>query len=408
MNQNKPEIESVGEILIVDDTPANLQLLFSILTEAGYRVRPAGSGKVGLEAVAAKAPDLILLDIRMPDMDGFEVCQRLKAKEYSREIPVIFVSALDDANGKVESFRLGAVDYITKPFEPSEILARVKTHLEIRNIQVSLETSNRELRDSREELVRLNSALENRTGELAIARDRAEESDRLKSAFLAAMSHELRTPLNSIVGFTGMLRQELDGPLNQEQAKQLGMVETSAKHLLKLINDVLDVSKIEAGAVELLIEPFDVRELVERNMLALQPLAKKKGLTLEVNIEPGVGQISSDSRRVEQILINLVNNAIKFTKEGTVKVSCGIRDNRLVTRATDTGIGIKQEDMAHLFDSFRQLDVGPARNVEGTGLGLSISKKLTEMLGGEIRVESDWGVGSTFTFAIPVNAAGSA
>ena len=242
-----------------------------------------------------------------------------------------------------------------------------------------------------------------RTAELAIAMEKAQAADHLKSAFLATMSHELRTPLNSILGFTGILLQGLAGPLNAEQAKQLGMVRNSARHLLDLINDVLDISKIEAGQVKIISKPFDMREAIEKVVQTVAPLAKEKNLALTVDIGPEVGQITSDRRRVEQILINLLNNAIKFTDKGTVHIWCQVKDNWLVTRVVDTGIGIRPEDMDKLFKAFRQIDTGLTRQYEGTGLGLSICKKLVEMLGGEIWAESGGlGKGSTFTFTLPM------
>ncbi len=237
---------------------------------------------------------------------------------------------------------------------------------------------------------------------LTEAKERAESADRLKSAFLATMSHELRTPLNSILGFTSILLQGLAGPLNDEQAKQLGMVHNSAKHLLDLINDVLDLSKIEAGQLEVVLEPFDMREAVEKVVLAMTPIAADKGLRLTTEIAPEVGEITSDRRRVEQILLNLVNNAVKFTEEGEVRVECEVGGGWLTTRVIDTGIGIKAEDMGRLFKSFQQLGSGSTRAKEGTGLGLAICKRLAEALGGELWAESRWGEGSTFTFKLPI------
>lgn len=237
--------------------------------------------------------------------------------------------------------------------------------------------------------------------ELAIAKERAESADRLKSAFLATMSHELRTPLNSIIGFTGILLQELPGPINTEQRKQLEMVRGSSRHLLALINDVLDISKIEAGQLEVRREPFDLAACIERAVGAVRPLAEKKGLTLESSVPVGVGQVVGDSRRVEQVLLNLLTNAVKFTDRGRVSLEVASDDDRVRMTVRDTGVGIQSADLAALFQPFRQVGSGLARSHEGTGLGLAICRRLAGLMGGDVSVESEWGSGSAFTFALP-------
>jgi PAS domain S-box-containing protein len=237
---------------------------------------------------------------------------------------------------------------------------------------------------------------------------RAEAADRVKSAFLATMSHELRTPLNSILGFTGILLQGLAGPLNDEQTKQLGMVRGSARHLLELIKDVLDISKIEAGQLEARSEPFDLPAIIERVTASVRPLADRKGLALEASVDPGLAEMVSDPRRVEQILLNLLNNAIKFTDRGSVtlkvdRVDGGGSDQDAVRmQVTDTGIGIREDDLELLFQPFRQLDSGLARQHEGTGLGLAICRRLAGLLGGEITATSRWEEGSVFTVTLPL------
>jgi signal transduction histidine kinase len=242
-----------------------------------------------------------------------------------------------------------------------------------------------------------------RTRELEAAKTKAEESDHLKSAFLASMSHELRTPLNSIIGFTGILLQKMAGPLTDEQKKQLSMVKGSASHLLDLINDVLDISKIESGRLQVYGEAFKIDLLVIMTASALRPFAEKKGLKLEYEIAEDLPELHSDKRRVEQVLINLINNAIKFTDQGSIKIVCSRQGETLSIAVIDTGIGIKKADLTHIFQSFRQIDAGLDRVREGSGLGLAICKRLTALLGGTISVESQPGVGSTFTVILPFN-----
>jgi len=234
------------------------------------------------------------------------------------------------------------------------------------------------------------------------AKHAAESADRLKSAFLATMSHELRTPLNSIIGFTGIVLQGLAGPLTEEQRKQLGIVQDSARHLLALINDVLDISKIAAGELKVSCAVFDLRALLDRVVAAMRPMAETKHLTLMSEMDPKISDMTSDGRRVEQILLNLLNNAVKFTERGEVALRATVDDECLRVTVSDTGIGIKPEDIAVLFQPFRQIDTGLARNHEGTGLGLAISRRLAELLGGDICVTSEWGKGSVFTVTLPL------
>lgn len=249
----------------------------------------------------------------------------------------------------------------------------------------------------------LNDSLTQQAAELAIQKERAEAADRLKSAFLATMSHELRTPLNSIIGFTGIMEQGMTGPINDEQKKQLGMVMNSSRHLLALINDVLDISKIEAGELKVESLLLDPGPAIQKCLQMISPMVEAKGLKLESNVEPGISEITSDPRRFEQILVNLLTNAVKFTDAGSVTLAAANRGSHFEVRVTDTGMGIAAEDLAKLFKPFHQVNGGLSRPHEGTGLGLSICKKLLHLLGGEITVESQVGKGSTFAFTLPLD-----
>ena len=256
------------------------------------------------------------------------------------------------------------------------------------------------------------SAREQATVERA-KRLRAEAADQVKSAFLATMSHELRTPLNSIIGFTGILRQGLAGPLNAEQSKQLDMVRNSAQHLLALVNDVLDISKIEAGQLDINWAAFDVVRSINRCVELMRPQTQARHLTLETRIAPGLGEVEGDERRFEQILLNLLSNAIKFTEHGGISVVAELAEDpeafagatlppAIRLRVSDTGIGIQPEHLPSLFKPFRQIDSGLDRVHEGTGLGLAICRRLAGLMGGTIGVESQWGSGSTFTVTLPL------
>lgn len=267
--------------------------------------------------------------------------------------------------------------------------------------------TNRPIRDSAGKVIEVLcvgtdiSHLKQAEREIINAKEAAEIADRTKSAFLATMSHELRTPLNSILGFSGILVAGLSGPLNREQHKQLSMVQNSARHLLALINDVLDISKIESGQLELAREEFDMKRSVDKVVESIRPLAEKKGLSLRLMLAIESGQRMGDARRFEQVVMNLLGNAIKFTDHGGIEVRCSSSAKETTIAVADTGIGISPDALPTLFRPFHQIDSGLARQREGTGLGLSICKRLVELMGGTIAVSSEVGRGSTFSFTLP-------
>ncbi|NNC51114.1 MAG: PAS domain S-box protein, partial [Flaviramulus sp.] len=249
----------------------------------------------------------------------------------------------------------------------------------------------------------LEDLVESRTAELEKEKIKAQSADLMKSAFLATMSHELRTPMNSIIGFTGILLKELAGPLNDEQKRQIDMVKNSGEHLLGLINDVLDISKIEAGKLKVSFYSFNYLVCLEKTVDFLLPQASKKGLKISTEISTLEINLVSDERRVEQILLNLISNAIKFSTNGTILVKVDIKDNVLITQVIDEGIGISKADIVKLFVPFIQIEGGLNRSHEGTGLGLAICKNLIDKLGGTINVNSQLGKGSIFTFKLPLD-----
>ncbi|MGD1717275.1 ATP-binding response regulator [Dapis sp. BLCC M172] len=391
---NQELAEQTGLILIVDDTPANLEVLSETLGAVGYDVAIATTGQRALKQLERELSDLILLDITMPDMDGFEVCQKLKANPTTRNIPVIFITALADTDNKIKGFELGAVDYITKPFQEQEVLARVKTHL-----QLALLTQN------------LEQEVAMKVFSLEQAKQAAEAANKAKSLFLANMSHELRTPLNAVLGITEGLQDEVFGSMNEQQMKALQIIESSGTHLLELINDILDVTKIESGQLELSCTPTAVAPLCKSSLAFIKPLAQKKAIQLKTKLPQNLPELLIDERRIRQVLINLLNNAVKFSPDGG-SVSLEVQANSLNPNASDSqnflriavidnGIGIAPENLNKLFQPFVQIDNSLNRDYQGTGLGLTLVKRIVDRHGGKVEVSSEVGVGSCFTVDLP-------
>jgi signal transduction histidine kinase len=360
--------------LIYAEDNADLRHHVRDLLADDYNVFLAADGREGLHQAGRRRPDLILADQMMPGMSGQDLLRAVRADADLYATPFIFLTARAGDEARIETLAAGADDYLSKPFHEAELLARVRNLLRARAQERQLVDLNRQL--------------------LAASRH--------KSEFLANMSHELRTPLNAIIGFTRLVLRRSRDVLPEQQADNLSKVLVSAEHLLTLINDVLDLSKIEAGRVEIRPATFDVAALLDFCLQTVAPAAQGQGLSLTKRVAPGLPPACTDEDRLKQILLNLLSNAVKFTAAGGVDVGAHVEGKKLVFAVADTGIGIPAEQMEAVFGEFRQADTGATRQYGGTGLGLAISRRLARLMGGDIAVASTRGVGSTFTLSIPL------
>ena len=380
-------------ILIIDDNPINLGVIADYLVDSGYGIITALTGEEGLERAGNIQPDLILLDVMMPGIDGFETCRRLKADEATKDIPVIYMTALAGADDKVKGFTTGAVDYVTKPIHQEEVLARINTHLTIHQLQQELEDKNETLERQ----------VAKRTRDLEIALSKLQETDRAKSQFITMMSHELRTPLNAINGFSELLLMGLSGDLPEQSHNDVQLIYNNGQHLLELINDILDISQIESGHIQLEREPLRAQEVIEDVLTSSISLVKDKQLEIVTSVSDDLPLVYADRTCLKQVLLNLINNAIKFTHEGIITLKADVEDSSKIRfTVIDTGIGIPMEKLDAIFNSFQQVDMSDARLFSGTGLGLTICKQLVNLHDGEIGVQSKVGIGSEFWFTLPV------
>ena len=542
------DIMDKATVLVVDDDLTFLNLMLYRLQKSEFKVLLAENSDIALAKIQEKLPDIILLDVMMPGMDGYELCKHLKAKKATKGIPIIFMTALSDVVDKVKGLEAGAVDYITKPIEHQEVIARITTHLTIRNLQKDLEQQNKELQEENIRRLRVQEALkesreryrllaENSTDMIsrqtpdgvyryvspacgtlfgykieemvgrpaiefvhpedleaiqtanaaqedrpliststyrvrrkdsdyiwletttqliqepkrgtileiiAVSRDvterieakealqeahdeleqRVEERtaeikaysdelkaknealsrlDKLKDEFLANTSHELRTPLNGIIGIAESMIDGVTGGLSVDQIYNLSMIVSSGHRLANLVNDILDFSKLKHQELILDLKPVDMHAITEVVLILSQPLLGSKSVEFVNNISPDMPLVEADENRAQQILHNLIGNAIKFTEQGTVTVSAEVRNEQLAITVSDTGVGIPVDKYETIFQSFEQVDASITRTYGGTGLGLPITKKLVELHNGTVDLESTIGQGTRLTFTLPLH-----
>ena len=370
-----------ANILIVDDTPENLRLLSNMLAAAGYKIRAVTSGARALTAIAASLPDLVLLDIMMPEMNGYQVCQRLKDNEQTRDIPIIFLSALDETEDKLRAFSVGGVDYVTKPFQLPEIIARVEAHVGLRRLQQQLESANTELVERLEALNRLNAELQARNEEL--------------DAFAHTVAHDLRNPLNIVLGYGELLANRV--PLNEIGSQAVEGLQRSATKMADIISALLILAGVRKQPMPKL-NPVNMDTIITDALMRLTPVIERHHA--EIDQPENWPIVWSYAPWLEEVWVNFIDNALKYGgRPPRVELGANtLPGGRYRFWVKDNGPGITPEQQSHLFIPFQRL--GSVR-VEGHGLGLSIVHRIVERLGGETGVESQPNQGSTFSFTLP-------
>jgi signal transduction histidine kinase len=361
------------KILLVDDTPANIDVLRKTLEPEGYNLSFAPNGKIALKLAVHNQPDLILLDVMMPEMDGFEACRELKKDEKTRNIPVVFITAKTETEDIVNGFNLGGVDYIAKPFRQEEVCARVKTHLQLMYAQRQLEKKNKAL-------VELNE---------------------LKNQFLGMAAHDLRNPLSSICGFSRMIKEEKGNLPGNQMDEFLDIIYSSGHKMLAMVTNFLDISVIESGQLKLDIRPHSLKKLVEERVRIFSFQTQRKQIALHESLAE-IPDLPFDYNHVSQVIDNLVGNAIKFSpKNSRINVSMKEDGGKVKFSVKDEGPGISKEDQSKLCGAFQKLGAKATGGEKSTGLGLAIVKKIIEAHGSTLEVESEVGSGAIFSFSLP-------
>jgi two-component system, sensor histidine kinase and response regulator len=367
---------TIGTILIVDDIPTNLSVLMQLLGTTGYKVLVATDGESAVQQAEYALPDMILLDVMMPGIDGFETCRRLKASQITQDIPVIFMTALSDTVDKVYGFQLGAVDYVTKPLQHEEVIARVNTHLTLHRQKQEIERLRQQERLHYEQL------------------------SQLKDQMLHTASHDLKNPLQVITTAVDLMRR-YNPSLDERTKEKLSQIETSAAYMRDLITNLLDLARIETG-IDLRRQKVLVKQLLEINITQAALLAQEKGIVLQYSQLENGTTVYCDPRLIGQVFQNLISNAVKYTiSGGAIEVGTKIGETEVNFHVMDHGLGIPEKDIPHIFDKFFRVNTPEHRSVSGTGLGLSIVREIIQQHGGSVHVESRVGVGTTISFSLP-------
>jgi signal transduction histidine kinase len=362
-----------ASIVVIDDTPANLRLLTQMLAKRDYKVRPMPSGEMGLRTVQAALPDLILLDVNMPGMNGYEVCEHLKRDPETRDVPVIFISALGETLDKVKAFEVGGIDYITKPFHIEEVIARVETQLELKQNRDALQSHSLMLEELLEE----------------------------KKEFLDLAAHELKNPLNVLRGYAEWIEEShKDAPEEVEEIARKMLLMTQNMH--DLVIKILDINMLELGKHPLNLNQLDLASAARSVVRKFEILAAEKSQRVSFKDENPAHYAYADEKAVFRILDNLISNAIKFSPEGAhIEVTIKESDAGIQCQIRDTGPGLTTEDHKNLFKKYAHLSAKPTKGESSSRLGLSIAHALANGMGGKLWCESTFGHGARFFLELP-------
>ncbi|MDZ7949504.1 ATP-binding protein [Nostoc sp. DedQUE09] len=396
-------MEETLKILVVDDDQVDRIAIRSALTKAGVQIElsEVGDGNHALSVLSITAYDCVFLDYHLPDRDALTLIQQLRSSKI--KVPLVVLTSQGDEQIPLQLLKAGATDYVSKSrISPETLLQVLRSAIRIYRAEMQADLANQQLRESHEQLICKNQELERQQQQIQMQNFKLLEASRLKSLFLATISHELRTPMNAIIGFSQILLRPKFGQLTHQQADMVERILNNGKHLLMLLNEVLDFSKLEGGGLDLKAERFDISKVINLVVSEMRSLADAKNLSLLVQTDLQNPLVFNDPVRVKQILINLLSNAIKFTESGEIWVEVKeLPANRVVIIVQDTGIGIASKDFKHIFEAFRQVDQTITRKYPGTGLGLAIIDSLVRMMGGKIFLESKLGVGSRFKIELP-------